>query len=154
MKSAVPSVSDDACVASPLPADEARESDKAAVAAVPKRIVEAWANYNADMFAATFTDNGSLILPGDVYLRGSAAIGSYMAAAFAGPYKGTQVFGQPLDLRFLAADVAVLTTYGGVLVPGETEVAPERAVRAMWVVVKQDGEWKIAAYQNTPVNGN
>ena len=41
-------------------------------------------------------------------------------------------------------------TDGGILAPGETEIDPELAVRSTWVVVKKDGEWRLAAYQNSP----
>jgi hypothetical protein len=48
----------------------------------------------------------------------------YMTAGFAGSYKGTQVFGVPLNVRFLRPGVALLITEGGVLAPGATEGRP------------------------------
>jgi uncharacterized protein (TIGR02246 family) len=123
--------------------------DGAAVAALPMRIIAAWAKHDADAFAEVFTEDGSLILPG-AYRKGREAIRALMADGFAGPYRGTQVTGQAVDLRFVAQGVAVLITEGGVLAPGETVVADERRIRASWVAVNRDGQWQLAAYQNSP----
>ena len=126
-------------------------SAKAAVF-VPQRIVDAWANNDADGFAAVCAEDATMILPDDVYLAGREQIRSYMKAAFDGPYKNTTVFGAPLMVRALSEDVAVLTTRGGVVQPGKKEVAPEDAIRATWVVARYGEEWLVAAYQNTPVD--
>ncbi|MET8051099.1 MULTISPECIES: SgcJ/EcaC family oxidoreductase [unclassified Streptosporangium] len=119
--------------------------------AVPQRIMAAWAQNDADAFAEVFAEDGTMILPGDVFVKGREGIRSFMAAGYSGPYRGTRVYGEPISATFLGDSAGVLITQGGVLAPGETEVAPERAVRAMWVLSKQDGEWLIAAYQNTPI---
>ncbi|WP_326846091.1 SgcJ/EcaC family oxidoreductase [Streptomyces kaniharaensis] len=60
--------------------------------------------------------------------------------------------GQPLAAKFHGPDFALVVTQGGVLAPGETEVAGERAIRATWMLARQDGGWLIAGYQNTPIH--
>jgi uncharacterized protein (TIGR02246 family) len=117
---------------------------------VPLRLVAAWAKNDASGVAGVFTEDGILILPGDVFKNGQDEIRSFMAAAYAGPFKGTGVTGKPVDVRFVGDDVAQLRTHGGILAPGQTEIEPELAVRSTWVCVKRDGQWRLAAYQNSP----
>ncbi|MEC3975176.1 SgcJ/EcaC family oxidoreductase [Amycolatopsis sp. H20-H5] len=125
------------------------EKEKEALS-VPLRLVAAWAKNDADGVADAFTDDGVMILPGDVLKQGREEIRSFMAAAYAGPFKGTGVTGTPVDVRFVTDEVALLRTHGGILAPGETEIDPELAVRSTWVVVKRDGQWFLAGYQNSP----
>jgi uncharacterized protein (TIGR02246 family) len=123
--------------------------DQAVVATIPKRIVTAWEAHDANAFAEVFTDDGTMILPG-LYKKGRDEIREFMAAQFEGPYKGTRVAGEPVDIRFFGGTVGMLITAGGVLRPGDTEIAAEQAIRASWLVVKKDGTWYLAAYQNSP----
>jgi uncharacterized protein (TIGR02246 family) len=120
---------------------------------VPLRLVAAWANNDAQGVADVFTADGILILPGDVYKKGREEVHAFMAAAYAGPFKNSKVTGRPVDVRFVGEDIALLRTHGGILAEGETEISDELAVRSTWVVVKRDGEWKLAAYQNSPRGG-
>jgi uncharacterized protein (TIGR02246 family) len=53
-------------------------------------------------------------------------------------------------VRFVTDDVALMRTHGGILAPGEKEITPALAVRSTWIAVKQDGEWMLAGYQNSP----
>jgi uncharacterized protein (TIGR02246 family) len=136
-------------MATPREAGSAGEA-AAAVATLPARIVAAWAVHDADAFADVFTEDGSMILPGS-YRKGRSEIRAFMADGFAGPYRGTRVTGEPVDLRFIDDGVAVLITQGGVLAPGEAEVAEERRIRAIWLAVNRDGRWRLAHYQNSPL---
>lgn len=127
------------------------EAVQAAVAAVPARIVAAWAAQDADAFADVFTEQGSMILPG-VLQVGRDAVRAFMTRAFAGPYRGTRVTGTPVALQLTGPGTAVVVTRGGVLHGDETEVPAERAIHATWVVVERDGQWQLAAYQNSPAH--
>lgn len=124
-------------------------TDQAAIAAMPARLVAAWAAHDADAFADLFADDGTMILPG-LYRKGREEIRAYMAAAFADHYRGTRVTGQPIDLKPLAPGAVVLVTEGGVLAPGESELSAAAAIRASWVLVRRDGRWSLAVYQNCP----
>ncbi|WP_329060319.1 SgcJ/EcaC family oxidoreductase [Amycolatopsis sp. NBC_01480] len=124
-------------------------ADQAAVAAVPQQLLEAWARHDAAPIADLFTEDGTLILPG-VFRQGRQDIKDYFSEAFDGDYAGTQVVGTPIGLRFLGPDTALLLSSGGVLAAGETEVSGAQAIRASWLVVRAEGRWRLAAYQNTP----
>ncbi|MGW3359727.1 SgcJ/EcaC family oxidoreductase [Streptomyces bungoensis] len=125
------------------------DEDKAAIAALPQRVVEAWAAHDADAFANVFTPDGTMIIPGH-FQKGRDAIRAFLTQAFQGAFKGTRVTGTPVDLRFANAESGILITQGGILAPGETEPSAERAVHASWVVIKREGQWYLAAYQNSP----
>lgn len=124
-------------------------ADQAAVWSIPQRVVAAWAKHDADAFASVFTEDGTMILPG-LYKTGREEIRAYMAEAFAGVYKGTQVTGQPVYIKFIGPEAVLLVTVGGVLEHGETKLSDRAAIRATWLVVKQGGQWLLTAYQNSP----
>jgi uncharacterized protein (TIGR02246 family) len=124
--------------------------DEKAVLTVPMRIQAAWAVNDADAFAALFATNGSLLMQ-DSQLLSQDEIHAFMTAAFEGAYKGARVKGWPLSIKFLSDDTAVVVTEGGIQLPGETETAPERKIRATWVIVRLDGEWKLLSHQSSPI---
>lgn len=124
-------------------------AEQAAIAALTQRMVTGWAYGEAETIADLFVEDGTMILEG-VFCNGRAAIRDYFADAFTGRYKGTQVTGKPISIRALGPDTAILLSQGGVLESGQTEVTAENAIRASWLVTRQDGQWRLAAYQNTP----
>jgi uncharacterized protein (TIGR02246 family) len=125
------------------------EALMAELAAVPGRLVSAWAAHDAEAFSQLFTQDGTMILPG-VYKKGHEDIRKHMEAGYSGPYKGTSVIGTPLEIKPLGSDAFALITVGGVLAPGEKEVSTKEAIRASWILVKDDGTWRLAVYQNCP----
>jgi uncharacterized protein (TIGR02246 family) len=128
--------------------NEVSAADQAAVAVMTQKMLAAWAHQDAAAIADLFTDDGTLILPG-VFRQGRQDIKAYFADAFETHYAGTQVVGKPISLRFFGPDTALLLSSGGVLAEGETEVSDAQAIRAGWFAVRTDGQWRLAAYQNS-----
>jgi uncharacterized protein (TIGR02246 family) len=128
---------------------ENRAEDVAAIQAVLADSYKAWEAGDADGMVADYTADATAIMTGS--LRDSRdVIRTSMAAGFAGPLRGSSTWNEPLSLRFVGRDAAILISRSGILFPGETEVPDERKVNATWVLEKRDGQWLIAAYHNSP----
>jgi uncharacterized protein (TIGR02246 family) len=128
------------------------QGEKAAVLTAPLRARAAWDDNDADAFADLFVDNGSILFDDD-QLTDREAIRAYLTEAFAGTLRGTKVALDPIEIKILAPDVAVVITEGGVLQSGETAVPADRAVRATWISVRRDGEWRLFSQQTSPITG-
>ncbi|MEU4766122.1 SgcJ/EcaC family oxidoreductase [Actinosynnema sp. NPDC023794] len=127
--------------------------DEKAVLTVPMRLREAWERNDADMFADTFAENGSLLMQ-DTQLTSREEIRQHMAEGFRGDLKGARVRGGPLEIKFLSDTTAMVISEGGIQLAGESTTAPERAVRVTWVIVKQaDGGLKLFSHQGSPLKG-
>jgi uncharacterized protein (TIGR02246 family) len=122
--------------------------DTAGVHATLAQVYAAWAANDADAFAALYLDDATVVMPGVVH-RGSAAVRDHMAAGFAGPLRGSRGIDEPQDVRVLG-DTAIVVSRAGILMAGEQDLPPERAVLATWVFARRTGRWMIAAYTNTP----
>jgi uncharacterized protein (TIGR02246 family) len=126
--------------------------DEKAVLTVPMRIQTAWARNDADMFADLFTDNGSLLMQ-DNQLTSRADIHAYMSAGFSGPLAGAKVKGWPISITFLTDKVAMIITEGGIIMAGEDSIAPERKIRATWIVTRESGRLQLVSHQSSPIAG-
>ena len=129
---------------------EDHTADEAAIRAVLEDSYRAWAAGDADGMVAAYTDDASAIMPGALR-DGREVIRDSMAVAFAGPLAGTSTFNRQLSVRFVGADAAIVLSESGILFPGQSEVPLEGRVNCTWVLQRQDGAWRIAAYHNSPV---
>jgi uncharacterized protein (TIGR02246 family) len=121
------------------------------VLTVIQAVYDAWADNDADAFAALYTEDATVVQPG-IHKKSQDEIRTTMAAGFAGPLKGSRVLDEPRSVTFLGPDTAIVITEGGVLMAGQTELPSERLVRATWVLANRAGRWYVAAYQNSPAN--
>lgn len=119
------------------------------VLTVLDNLYQAWADNDADAFVADYTEDTTSILPGS-YSVGPAATRDRMAAAFAGPLKGSQVRDEVQSVRRLGADAAVVVSRSTVLMAGETQPSDDRWLMATWTLTRRDGRWLLAAYHNCP----
>ncbi|MEE4543385.1 SgcJ/EcaC family oxidoreductase [Streptomyces sp. V4-01] len=119
---------------------------------VPLRARAAWEANDARTYAGLFVENGSELI-GDTQLKGSQEVLEYLTEAFEGPYRGSRLVEEPEDIRLISDDVAVVVTQGGVVRSGETAALPENRYRAMWMIVKRDGDWRLFTHQTSPLGG-
>lgn len=114
------------------------------------RLRAAWTANDADALADLFTENGSLLI-GDDQLVSRDEIRSYLTNAFAGGFGGSRLDEHPREIRLLSAGVAVAVTEGGLVAAGRDAPDPADVVRAMWVIIERDGEWRVASRQTCPI---
>jgi uncharacterized protein (TIGR02246 family) len=123
-------------------------TDESAVLDVIHSVYAAWANNDADAFARLYTEDATVLQPGGVYKKSQDDVRTSMALAFAGPLKGSTVIDEPMSVRLLSGDAAIVISEGGVVMAGEAAPPDDRVVRATWVLTRQSGTWLVAAYHN------
>ena len=119
------------------------------VLTIPLRAGAAWNDNDATAFAQLFTADGSDLI-GDRQLHGPDDIADYLTQAFAGAYKGSTLKQTPIEVKLLTHDVAIAITEGGFIPVGESDDSSPNEHRAVWVIVKQVGDWKLFSHQTSP----
>ena len=109
----------------------------------------AWADGDANAFAARYATDATVILPGR-YLPGREAIRTAMTAAFAGPLKNSHRIHRVQSVRFTDPGTAVVITDSITALPGNPEPPVQQHERATWVLSRHDGRWLIDAYHSSP----
>jgi uncharacterized protein (TIGR02246 family) len=127
--------------------DTTTQADTAAIRALLVSLDRAWAAGDGAAYAAGFTQDATYTtFVGTVY-HGRGDIARSHQALFGKFLKGTRLATQIDDVRFLTADVVVLTAHGDVY----KKKAPKKLtkVQTYTVVREADGQWRIAAFHNT-----
>lgn len=122
---------------------------EAAVLAVLDGVFAAWADNDADAAVASYAPDATALLPG-TYLEGREAVREAMAAAFAGPLKGSRVVHGTPTVRFSGTGTALVIHKAGIVLAGETEPRGEYRARDSWVLSEKDGAWQVRAFHNLP----
>jgi uncharacterized protein (TIGR02246 family) len=118
-----------------------------AVLATFEATSRAWADGDARAFAAWYADDATVILPG-FNLSGKADIDASMAAAFAGPLKGSRRLHDARSVRFLDRDTAIVITRSETAFPGEDSAPADRQDLATWVLTWNEGRWLVRSYHS------
>jgi uncharacterized protein (TIGR02246 family) len=128
-------------------AAQTTEADDTAVRATLDQVYAAWAANDADAFVAPYAEDATAVLPG-AFLPDREAIWACMADVFAGPLKGSAARHEVRSIRYAGPGVAIVIGTGAVLLAGQAE--PEPASVETWVLSRQDGTWRVRAFQNSP----
>jgi uncharacterized protein (TIGR02246 family) len=124
-------------------------ADEAAVRALYQQLMDGWNQGSGDAFAAVFTEDGDLVAFEGTHFKGRQEIAPFHQRLFDKWLKGSRLVGEVKDVRFLSPDVALMHAVGGTVLRGKSEPVPERDSIQTLVATRQDGEWRLAAFQNT-----
>ena len=131
-----------------LAADQS--ADEAAIRALEARQPEAWNAHDAKAYASLFTENGDIVNVVGWWWKGRAEIEKKLTDAYAYVFKESTLTITNVDIRFLTPDIAiahVAWTMKGARTPSGIPT-PQQGLQTH-VLQKQNGQWLIAAFQNT-----
>lgn len=113
------------------------------------KLIEAWNKREAPGMASLFTEDGNIVGFDGTYVESQTEIGRHLAtiffnhptAAFVTKIKG---------IRFVTPEVAHLHSIVSMIPPGENDLKSEVNAIQTLIAVKENQNWKIAQFQNTP----
>lgn len=131
------------------PALDPRYVDETEVRALYRQMLNGWNQRRPDAIADLFIEDGDAIGFDGTELKGQAEIAAIHRRIFADHRTGVFV-GKVRSVRFLGPDVAVVSAVAGMVMPGQSDLEPERNSVQTLVAVKPNGHWHAAVFQNTP----
>ena len=131
----------------------ARAEDEAAIRKIVSRIQDAWNEGDSKAFSAPFAEDADYVVVNGMRIKGRATIDEGHRRIFDTIYKGSHNSGSIQNIRFLRDDVAVAHVEWH-LKYNENGTAREHKAMATFVMLKEKGEWTVAAFQNTPVTAS
>ena len=133
----------------PSRALDPRFVDETEVRALYRQLLSGWNRRSADAIAESFVEDGDAIGFDGSELKGRDEIASAHRQIFADHQTGAFV-GKVRGVHFLNPDVAVISAIAGMVLPGQSDLEPERNAIQTLVAVKREGHWRAAVFQNTP----
>lgn len=134
------------------PAEEAPtaspDGDEAQIRALYRRMLDCW--LDAPAYAECFAHEADYITGGGKLERGWRENVEGHQIIFSAWARQSRLAGRIDAIRFLTADVAVLTAYGHIVFEDVRADAGKRTIYTA-TVHKLDGHWLFAGYQNTPL---
>ncbi|MFE2329281.1 SgcJ/EcaC family oxidoreductase [Streptomyces sp. NPDC059385] len=128
-------------------ATTAVNEDVAAVQAVLTQLVGAWERHDAEAYGALFTEDATYITYVGTFYQGRRDIVESHHTLFAGFLKGTRLADETLGIRFYGTGLAVVNGRGDTYKGKRPEKLAK--VQTYTLVLEGDGQWRIAAFQNT-----
>ncbi len=130
--------------------DSAKATDEAAIRANVEQIVKGWNMKSGAEFAKPFAEDADYVVINGMKIKGRTAIIKGHQGIFDTVYKNSVLSYTVEQLRFLRPDVAVIHVRGVLQVTRGDKTESGNA-RITLVMTKNNDNWEIAAFQNTPI---
>ncbi len=121
--------------------------DEGQIRALYRRMLDCW--LDAPAYAECFTPEADYITGGGKLERGWRENAEGHQIIFSAWARDSRLAGRIDDIRFLTADVAVLTAYGHIVFPDRADTGKRTIYTA--TAQKLDSHWIFVGYQNTPL---
>jgi uncharacterized protein (TIGR02246 family) len=114
-----------------------------------RQLLESWNRRDARAMAALYAEDGNVVGFDGSQMNGPAAVEAELSQIFTDHMTATYV-GKIREVRFLAAEVALVRAVVGMAPPGQKALNPAANAIQSLVATKHNGAWRIALFQNTP----
>ncbi len=126
------------------------ETDEAAIRSIVQQMMNGWNAYNADEFAAPFSEDADYIVVNGRHVKGRAAIRDGHEEIFNSLYSNSHNEYSVEQVRLLQEDIALAHVRARLVYYWEEKERVGHA-RIGLVLLKDAGNWQVAAFQNTPI---
>jgi uncharacterized protein (TIGR02246 family) len=128
------------------------KQSKAEIEQLFHQLSQAWDQGDDEAFGACFTEDADYVTFQGDYLKGRKEIEKVHQQLWNGILRGSTMHGEIKQIRFLTPDVAIFHGVGAVKLRFHKTAPKKRNSINTNVIVKNNGEWKIAAFQNSRIS--
>ncbi|MBN3527379.1 SgcJ/EcaC family oxidoreductase [Paenibacillus apiarius] len=119
------------------------------VRALYQQLIEAWNNRSARAMAELFAEEGELIGFDGSQVLGRNEIFAHLEPLF--EHHPTAIFVSKVkNVRVLGSEIALVRAIAGMVPRGQSDLNPDVNAHQTLVAVKDEGNWRIQLFQNTP----
>jgi uncharacterized protein (TIGR02246 family) len=124
-------------------------TDEKEVGLLYQELLKQWNKRRASEMTDLFAEDGNLVGFDGSQINGRSEARTVLSQIFAN-HQTAAYLGIVKEVRLLSPDVAILRAVAGMVPPGESDINPEVNAVQTLVAVKQQNNWIIALFQNTP----
>ncbi len=124
--------------------------DEAAIRANVEQMETGWNAHDGKAFAAPFAEDADYVVVNGMHTKGKDAIEKGHIGIFTTIYKDSRNAATIKSIRFLRKDIAVAHVEWNLEFRVGGEMKRGNAISTM-IMIKDNGKWSIAAFQNTPI---
>jgi uncharacterized protein (TIGR02246 family) len=128
----------------------AHAEDEAAIRKIVGRIQDGWNRGDGQAFAAPFAKTADYVIVNGMRIKGREEIAAGHQRIFETIYKNSHNTGTVQSIRFIRPDVAVVHIEWHLKL-SEGDTARESRAMSSMVMTKENGQWTVIAFHNTPI---
>jgi uncharacterized protein (TIGR02246 family) len=127
-----------------------QKRDETAIRANVKQMETGWNMKSGEEFTKPFSEDSDYVVINGMHIKGRAANAKSHQYIFDTIYKDSSLVATIKQIRFLRPDVAVVHSESSLTFKSNGEEKKGSGIVTL-VMIKNNGKWKIATFQNTSI---